>query len=209
LLENWSTGVLENSETPVLRDPEIQGHSAALELPLNSSQFRKKSMTNSFRRALTRLLLVIGMVFSIGWGAVYFAHAAQWSATDPPINETHLFSGEINKRGRPVGFHARPAGRDPANARVVKIDREPNRFGVYEARVEIRKSFFDKWLSKRSTMFPDTLSRQMVIEAVLNAYRNRTTEGATKFRGPSGLGFTVEGYLLPDGRINTAYPIFQ
>jgi hypothetical protein len=166
-------------------------------------------MTNSFRRALTRLLLVIGLVFLVGSGGVHSAHAAQWSATDPPINETHLFSGEINKRGRPVGFHARPAGKDPANARVVTIDRGPNRFGIYEARVEIRKSFFGKWLSKRSTMFPDTMSRQAVIDAIVHAYRNRATEDSAKFRGPSGLGFTVEGYLLQDGRINTAYPIFQ
>jgi hypothetical protein len=166
-------------------------------------------MTTALRQALTRLLFVIGLVFLIGAGAAHLAQAAEWSATDPPINETHLFNGEINKRGRPVGFHARPTGKDTANARVVKIDRGPNRFGVYEARIEIRNSFFSKWLSKRSTMFPDTLSRQMVIDAVLNAYHNRTTEGSTKFRGPSGLGFTIEGYLLPDGRINTAYPIFQ
>ena len=162
-----------------------------------------------FRESFTRLLLVIGLVFWVGWGGAYSADAAQWSATDPPINETHAFNGEINKRGRPVGFHARPAGKDPANAGVIKIERGPNRFGVYEARVEIRESFFHKWLTKRSTMFPDTMSRQAVIDAILHAYRNRATGDSLKFRGPSGLGFTIEGYLLQDGRINTAYPIFQ
>jgi len=154
-------------------------------------------------------LLVIGvwLITCGSWAAP--AAAAQWSATDPPINETHIFQGEINKRGRPVGFHSRPAGKDPANARVDKIHHGPNRFGIYDAQVEIRKSFFHKWMTKRSTLFPDTMSRQAVIDAILHAYRNRTAADSIKFRGPSGLGFTIEGYLLQDGRINTAYPIFQ
>ena len=166
-------------------------------------------MKSVFRAYSTGWLLAIWFVFWVGLGSARAADDAQWSATDPPINETHIFDGQINKRGRAVGFHARPAGKDPANARVIKIERGPNRFGVYEARVKIRKSFFHKWLAKRSTMFPDAMSRQAVIEAILHAYRNRATGDSVKFRGPSGLGFTVEGYLLRGGRINTAYPIFQ
>lgn len=130
----------------------------------------------------------------------------EWSPTDPPINLTHLFEGQINRRGKPVGFHARPGGRDPANARLVRVLDRPNRAGVYTADVEIRDG--GRWLPKGSTLYPDALSRRDVIDAVLHAFHERTSGGAEKFRGPSGRGFTIEGYFQ-NGRINTAYPIFQ
>jgi hypothetical protein len=57
-------------------------------------------------------------------------------------------------------------------------------------------------------MFPDAMSREEVVGAILEAYRRRTTGGAERFRGPSGRGFTIEGYLLR-GDINTAYPIYR
>jgi hypothetical protein len=134
----------------------------------------------------------------------------EWSATDPPVNVSHIFEGQINKRGKPVGFHARPGGRNPANARVVRVLDGPNRAGVYTADVEIRDGSHDgsQWLGKNSTLYPDAMSREDVIDAVLHAFRSRTSGTSEKFRGPSGRGFTIEGYFQ-DGRIKTAYPIFQ
>lgn len=127
-----------------------------------------------------------------------------WSRTSPPVNMTHIFEGEINRRGKPVGFHSRPGGQDPENARVTRIVERPNRAGVYTAEVEIRSN--SGWLAKRSTLYPDRMDRAAVIQAVLNAFRNREGNGE-KFRGPSGQGFTIEGYFQ-GGRINTAYPIY-
>ena len=129
--------------------------------------------------------------------------AEAWSRTSPPVNLTHIFEGEINRRGKPVGFHSRPGGRDPADARVVRIVDRPNRAGVYTAEVEIRSG--SRWLSKRSTFYPDRMDRAAVVQAVLHAFANGG--GGEKFRGPSGRGFTIEGYFQ-NGRINTAYPIF-
>jgi hypothetical protein len=130
-----------------------------------------------------------------------------WSSTSPPVNETHLFEGEINRRGQPVGFHARPGGRNPSGARVVRVIQGPNRDGVYVAQVEIRDRD-GRWLRKTSTFYPDRLGRADVVGAVLSAWQGRTTGGAEKFRGPSGRGFTIEGYFQ-NGRINTAWPVFQ
>jgi hypothetical protein len=134
------------------------------------------------------------------------AEGVEWSSTDPPINVTHIFAGQINKRGKPVGFHARPGGRNPPGARVLRVLDGPNRAGVYTADVEIRDG--GRWLGKNSTLYPDALSRQEVIAAILHAFRERGDGGGEKFRGPSGRGFTIEGYFQ-NGRINTAYPIFQ
>jgi len=129
----------------------------------------------------------------------------EWSATDPPVNITHIFNGQINKRGKPVGFHSRPGGTNPPTARVVRILDGPNRAGIYTADVEIRDG--NQWLGKNSTLYPDAMSREEVIAAILNAFRSRSG-GGEKFRGPSGRGFTIEGYFQ-NGRINSAYPIYQ
>jgi hypothetical protein len=135
------------------------------------------------------------------------AHTA-WSATSPAVNETHLFEGYINRKDDPVGFHSRPGGRDPGKARVVAIIEAPNKVGVYSAKVEIRGSE-RRWLSKQSTFFPDNMTRKEVIQAVLYAYHHATSKNAVKFSGPSGKGFTVQGYLLQDGKINTAFPVYR
>ena len=126
-----------------------------------------------------------------------------WSATRPPINLTHIFAGEINRRGKAVGFHSRPGGADPNGSGIVRIVDRPNRFGVYTAMV---------WIGRRSkikfsTLYPDRLPRPMVIEAILSAHRQGRRRGE-RFSGPSGHGFTIEGYVQ-NGRINTAYPIYS
>jgi hypothetical protein len=159
--------------------------------------------------ALAALLLVRGAALSRSHshssrGSGGARADEEWSRTSPPVNVTHIFEGEINKRGKPTGFHSRPGGRDPQNARLVRIVDRPNRAGVYTAEVEIRSG--SQWLAKRSTLYPDRLDREAVIQAVLNAFQHRTGDGE-EFRGPSGQGFTIEGYYQ-NGRINTAYPLY-
>jgi hypothetical protein len=132
----------------------------------------------------------------------------KWSDTRPAVNLEHIFHGEVNKRGKPVGFHARPGGKDPEGARVVRIVQGPNRAGVYIADVEIRNES-GRWLRKRSTFYPDRLSREDVVEAVLHAWSQRQKGRNNPFRGPSGEGFEIEGRPLERGDINTAYPIFD
>lgn len=134
------------------------------------------------------------------------ANYDQWSSTKPNINLWHIFEGEINRSGKPVGFHSRPGGQDPANARIVSIRDKPNRSGVYTATIEVRDG--NQWKSKFSSFFPDTLSRDEVIEAVLNAYDNSSNKDAQPFEGPSGLGFSIQGYTSGRGGINTAFPVF-
>jgi len=130
----------------------------------------------------------------------------QWSDTSPNINVWHVFEGEINRSGKPVGYHSRPGGQDPANARVVSVRDNPNRLGVYTARVAIRDG--GEWKEKNSSFFPDSLSSDEVIDIVLNAYRESSNPNAQPFEGPSGLGFRIQGYTSGRGGINTAFPIF-
>ena len=132
----------------------------------------------------------------------------EWSDTDPAINLEHVFEGQINRRGKPIGFHSRPGGADPDGARVARVVEKPNGLGVYIAEVEIRNGS-GRWLRKTSTFFPDDMSRDEVVAAILNAWEERRDLGDDKFQGPSGKGFTIEGYTLDDGGINTAHPIYK
>ncbi|PID60359.1 MAG: hypothetical protein CSB44_10590 [Gammaproteobacteria bacterium] len=133
------------------------------------------------------------------------ADMPHWSDTDPNINLWHVFHGEINRSGKPVGFHSRPGGQDPENARLVSIQDPPNRHGVYTATVEVRDG--NQWKRKFSSFFPDSMSSDEVIAAILNAYHNSSNPNAQPFEGPSGHGFRIQAYTSSRGGINTAFPI--
>ncbi|MEM7251321.1 MAG: EndoU domain-containing protein [Pseudomonadota bacterium] len=131
----------------------------------------------------------------------------KWSATKPRINLHHVFHGELNRSGKPVGFHARPGGRDPSGARVVDIRSRPNRAGVYTATVAIRDG--GAWREKFSSFFPDGMSRADIVKRILNAYRKSEDPTRQPWTGPSGAGFDIQGYTLRGGDINTAFPIYR
>jgi Bacterial EndoU nuclease len=134
--------------------------------------------------------------------------AGRWTATDPPINIAHIETGEINRRGEAVGYHHRANGSDPAGARVMRIVQPPDANGVYRARVALRNPRTGTWVDKRaaSTFFPDAMSDDQVIRAVLAAFRHGQIRPDGEFSGASGHGFAIEGWYR-HGRINAAYPL--
>ncbi|MBX2885026.1 MAG: EndoU domain-containing protein [Granulosicoccus sp.] len=131
---------------------------------------------------------------------------SHWSDTKPKINQWHVFEGEINRKDKPVGFHSRPGGRDPANARVVSIKSGPNNAGVYTATIAIRDG--QQWKEKFSSFFPDSMSVSDVNKAILHAFKNSKNPSKQPWSGPSGLGFEIQGYTASRGDINTAFPVF-
>ena len=86
--------------------------------------------------ALT-LSMLIGLIFfacSVA-SEMDCAKISHWSATNPPINQQHVFCGEWNKRkNRPAGFHSRPAGENPATVGTLKITQQPDAKGIYGVR---------------------------------------------------------------------------
>jgi hypothetical protein len=134
--------------------------------------------------------------------------ADKWTATDPPINLAHIDLGEINRHGEAVGYHHRPNGVDPPGARLRQIVQPPDRSGIYRARVTLRDPGTGGWIDKKapSTFFPDALSDDEIIAAVLAAFRDGVRRGDGQFVGGSGRGFAIEGWYQ-NGRINSAYPL--
>ena len=134
---------------------------------------------------------------------------SEWSRTTPEINLTHVFEGQINSRGKPVGFHSRPQGQDPRGAEISKHLAGPNKSGVYTARVKIFDTRDKKWKQKFSTFFPNSMGRNQVIKAILHAWENRIPGKKQPWQGPSGHGFAIQGYLNQRGNINTAFPLYK
>ena len=136
------------------------------------------------------------------------AVSGKWTSTEPPINLVHIEAGEINHRGEAVGYHHRPNGLDPPGARVLQIAQPPDGNGIYRARVALCDSATFAWVRKKaaSTFFPDAMSRQEVVEAILTAFHRGQAGSGGQFLGPSGAGFAIEGWYQ-NGRINAAYPL--
>ncbi len=154
-----------------------------------------------------KLIFILLLSLILGCGNA-FAERKLWTQTSPAVNATHIFIGEINRRGKPTGFHAKTNGQTPKDAKILKVKSRPNQAGVYTAHVGIYDKRSQQWKKKFSTMYPDTMEPAEIIKAVLHAYSNRKQGKTQPWRGPSGHGFPIEGYVLNDGRINTAYPIY-
>ncbi|MDF2367991.1 EndoU domain-containing protein [Sneathiella sp.] len=131
-----------------------------------------------------------------------------WTETSPSLNLTHIFDGEINRHGKPVGFHVAPKEPMGATSRIKHILSGPNHAGVYTAMVEIYDSDDRRWKEKFSSFFPDDFSRQQVVDSILFAHSNNRLPEGSRWRGPSGHGFLIEGYRFGNGDINTAYPLY-
>lgn len=131
-----------------------------------------------------------------------------WSETKPAVNLTHIFQGETNRKGKPTGLHAKFSGTLAEGAKIRRIRNKPNKVGVYTAEISIKDTRNGQWKDKFSSMFPDSLTPKEVVKSILHAYKNREKGKKTPWRGPSGHGFPIEGYVLRDGRINTAFPVY-
>jgi hypothetical protein len=158
---------------------------------------------------LFRLLaLVLVPAAALARDAGGFGPPRKWTTTDPPINFVHIEFGEINRRDEAVGFHHRPNGVDPPDARVLQIVQPPDANGIYRARVALRDPATAEWVRKKapSTFYPDAMTPEEVIDTVLAAFRAADIRHDGQFVGPSGRGFAVEGWYQ-NGRINAAYPL--
>ena len=140
-------------------------------------------------------------------GTAAYRSGAKWSSTSPEMNLYHIFEGEINRKGKPVGFHSRPSGLDPDSAKIVRVRDKPNSVGVYTATIAIRDG--GQWKEKFSSFFPDNMSSDQVMDAIIHAYNNSSNKKKQPWQGPSGHGFTIQGYTTSRGGINTAFPVYR
>lgn len=126
--------------------------------------------------------------------------AVELSATQPPVNRTHLFCGEVNRRAAGTGFHHRPGGENPPTARFERIVERNPQTGVYVADgIEIFDG--EGWRRKRhiSSFYPDACTPAEVLASVAHAASNALCAYPNgKWRGLSAPAPGAEGYCLGD-----------
>ncbi|KAF1681402.1 hypothetical protein BTW01_01155 [Bacillus sp. SKDU12] len=114
----------------------------------------------------------------------------------------HIYHGEINRRGKAVGYHHESM----MGGKIIPgSEKTPDKNGVYEANVEIS----GKRKIAKSSFFPKEWNRVDVLKAIDEAYQNKKKIGANKFIGENSTGIKIEMFLNKDGSIATAYPLYN
>ncbi|WHY39731.1 T7SS effector LXG polymorphic toxin [Bacillus velezensis] len=114
----------------------------------------------------------------------------------------HIYHGEVNKRGKAVGYHHESM----IGGKIIPgTEKKPDKNGVYMAKVEVGavKKIAD------SSFFPREWNRADVLKAIDEAYHTRKQVRSNKYRGITSTGIKIEMYLNSDGTIATAYPLYK
>lgn len=118
----------------------------------------------------------------------------------------HILEGELNRNGDAVGFHYE--GLPTAKGAVVEGTRtNPNKYGVYEAEVEV------EGVKKRgnrgiSSFFPLDWTAQEVVDAINEAYDTKQFITGNTYEGLSADGVIIHMYLDKDDQIISAFPLY-
>ena len=112
----------------------------------------------------------------------------------------HIFNGEINPKGKAVGYHYE--GLAGTDGRVIPGTKSAeDSSGVYRAEVEVNG------VRKRegSTFFPKSWTPQQVVNAINKAYDGREHLQENLYTGTVN-GVRIMMRLDKNGKISTAYP---
>ena len=114
----------------------------------------------------------------------------------------HILEGEINRRGKAVGFHMENMPTRKGN--IIENTRSAvDENGIYKAKVVIngiRKQ-------AQSSFFPTKMIPQQIIDAINEAYNRKNKISENKYSGKTSYGFEIIMYLDSNDKIITAYPI--
>lgn len=138
------------------------------------------------------------------------AHAQREWENKTGLDFNHFIGGDINKKGTVTGGHSLTRG----DVRVIQQTLAPDKHGVYQATVEIKKPD-GSWEVKtkkggkvmtKHTMFPKDWDEARIRAEVTSAWESRIMLKDNKWQGTSKSGIKIEGFTEPN---RTAYPIYE
>ncbi|MEY8780033.1 EndoU domain-containing protein [Allomuricauda sp. XS_ASV26] len=134
----------------------------------------------------------------------------------------HLLEGDVeiigtNAAGENIynvtGVHSNKAFADGTTRIKPGTQVEDLGDGFYKAKVEKQINGFvndqgTSWKVKtnKSTFFPDNWSAEKIQAEIVNAFKNKTSIGGTKYQGTTTTCHTVVMFLDEAGKIKTAFP---
>lgn len=118
----------------------------------------------------------------------------------------HILEGELNRKGNAVGFHYNQL--ETKKGEIIEGSRSgPNENGVYEAEVKVED--VNKTSNNgKSTFFSDEWDSQDVVDAINEAYDNRTHINGNTFEGLTDEGIIIRMYLDNQNKIISAFPVY-
>ncbi len=121
----------------------------------------------------------------------------------PDLGVAHIVEGEINPKGKFVGFHSRGG-----ELGIVLHTGVPDGAGVYRAEVAIPRADGNLRYKKIGvhTMFPDDWSAERVCEEVMSAHTAPAFLSKSLWQGVSVSGVLIQGRINQGNGI-VAYPI--
>lgn len=138
------------------------------------------------------------------------AHAQREWENKTGLDFNHFIGGDINKKGTVTGEHSLTRG----DVRVIQQTSAPDKHGVYQATVEIKKPD-GSWEMKKGrggkpmtnhSMFPKDWDEARIRAEVTSAWEKRKELEGQKWRGTSKSGVEIEGFTEPN---RTAYPLYN
>ncbi|HGT2098665.1 TPA: polymorphic toxin MafB class 2 [Neisseria gonorrhoeae] len=138
------------------------------------------------------------------------AHAQREWENKTGLDFNHFIGGDINKKGTVTGGHSLTRG----DVRVIQQTSAPDKHGVYQATMEIKKPD-GSWEMKKGrggkpmtnhSMFPKDWDEARIRAEVTSAWEKRKELEGQKWRGTSKSGVEIEGFTEPN---RTAYPLYN
>jgi len=117
----------------------------------------------------------------------------------PDLGVAHIVEGEINPKGKFVGFHSRGGGLG-----IVLHAGVPDAAGVYRAWVAADEACGLKYKTAANhTMFPDSWREDEICDEIMTAFSTVRVGVAVqgRWRGVGRRGLTVSGRICDDGSI--------
>lgn len=114
----------------------------------------------------------------------------------------HIFKGNNASGYHYEGIKDTPGRADP------ETRSDPDDSGVYTARVTVNGKN-KKGNKGYSSFFPVELSPQEVVDAITEAYNGRELVSGNTYEGVSENGIVIDMYLTDDGKIISAFPIYD
>lgn len=135
--------------------------------------------------------LSLGLAVGVGLVASSAAQAAcslpTWSGGSVPVNQEHVFCGEISG-GTPKGYHSATVVPPAVGKTVVSISNiAPLSNGIYNATAK-----FSNNSTKLSTFFPNACSQSQIVTSVQYAYAHNGGQGSLPW-GVSGMSAPPTG----------------
>jgi hypothetical protein len=117
----------------------------------------------------------------------------------------HANYGKIDRNGI-LGIHLY----NPDKIKIIKIIKNKNLQGIWEAEIEVYNPNSKKWIKKAkpTTFFPENWNLQRLILECRRAFDERIEVTDTKYIGYTHSGIPVT-LIFEDGVLKTIYPIYE